>query len=272
MGDDWTKKVINDWIDHDMLSKDAILGRLDRRIQGSYAIREEEKKALEEVFQSVCNEKGYLTEAAFISLLQAKPGLPQSPGGTDAGKILYACLVHLSTLPFPCRPDDSATQTAEDLSLAQLTRSLVWILPDRYGYIIEEGSASRMRTKADHRRLLFQSLASSTHAAPIDPERARELALGNAFDIDREDLREFCSTNHDDDGDEIYHDLLDILYSTQEVKNPCIASVPRDAFRPIAKRIAATNEVTSLHSLAIPAESFVALVRVLAGLAVHQRD
>ncbi len=265
MDSEGAKNTIRDWDAQGMLNKASILERLDNKIQASYAVRDEEKPALKSAFESACNEKGLLTETGFISLLQQRASLPQSLAAVKAGKILYSSLVYLSTLPFPRRPDSSASSPV-GLSLAELTRALVWAVPDRYKSIIEEGNFSRLRTKADHRRLLFQSLATIAHDEPHIPESARQLALRNAFDVDSEGDREFCSLNHDDDGDELYHDLLDTLYSTQEEKKPWMAPVSRDAFRPVAKRIATENEIPSLHTLGIRSELFVDLAKLLLAL------
>ncbi|CRG83594.1 hypothetical protein PISL3812_00948 [Talaromyces islandicus] len=260
---DW-QDTIDDWVARGMLSKEFILGRVDQNIEESVAFAEEELAALKRNFQTVCSTDGVLTEAAFISLLQTKSTLPQSLEGIKVGKILYTSLTYLGNLPFPNNPERTAVQNG--ISLKQLTRSLVWALPTRDRYIISEGNFSRMRTKADHRRLVFQSLASAAHATPYDDEGARELALQDAFDVDREDCMDFCSSNHDDDGDEIYHDLLDVLYSTQERKHPGLAPAPRDAFRAVAKRIAADNDIPSLYHIGIPADEFFSLAKLLLAL------
>ncbi|EED14659.1 conserved hypothetical protein [Talaromyces stipitatus ATCC 10500] len=252
--DEWAQNIIKDWDVKGMLSKESIIARLDKEIQNSYAIREEEEAALKGTFESICSEEGLLTETTLISILQRKANLPRSPDGIEAGKVIYASLAPPSTKSPP------------GLSLAELTRSLVWALPGRYASIIEEGSHSRVRTKADHRRLLFQSLASTNHNKQYDPESARRLALFNAFDVDRGDNHEFCSSNHDDDGDEIYHDLLDVLYSTQEVRHPGLSRVARDAFRGVAKHMASENEMPSLYTIGIPTDRFISLVKLLLAL------
>lgn len=265
---EWHRTTIDEWVSKGVLSKESILERLDQRIERNFP-SQEEKSALKTVFQSLCSTNGLLTEAAFISFLQTNSTLPSSPEGTQAGKILYTSLAYLATLPFPSSRETSnpgKNVSQHGLSLAQFTRSLVWALPGSYLTIIEEGSDSRLRTKADHRRLIFQSLASATHTIPYDYENARKMALHEAFQADWEPHLDFCSLNHDDDGDEIYHDLLDILYSTQEEKSPWLATVPRDAFRPVAKRIAIENDVPSLYSIGIPINQFVSFVKLLLAL------
>ncbi|QKX57760.1 uncharacterized protein TRUGW13939_04880 [Talaromyces rugulosus] len=260
---EWHRTTIDDWVAKGMLNKEFILERLDQRIEDGSPFSQEEKSALKRVFDSVCSTDGLLTQAAFISFLQTKSALPRSQEAIQAGKLLYTSLAYLSSLPFPSSPERNASR---GLSLKQLTRSLVWVLPGSYSAIIEQGSDSRLRTKADHRRLVFQSLASTTHKIQYDYEDARKIARHDAFEVDWESDLEFCSLNHDDDGDEIYHDLLDVLYSTQEEKSPGLARVPRDAFRPIAKRIATENDVPSLHPIGIPTNQFISLVKLLLAL------
>lgn len=261
---EWHRKNIDKWVANNMLSKESILGRLDQRIEHSFFFSPEKKSAFNTIFQSVCSKDGLLTEQAFILFLQTKLTLPRSPETIQAGKILYTSLAYLANFPFPTNPEKSVSQYG--LSLEQLTRSLVWALPSSYSAVIIEGSDSRLRTRADHRRLVFQSLASATHTIPYDYEGARKLAFEDAFDVDWEPHLDFCSLNLDDDGDEIYHDILDVLYSTQEEKHPWLSTVPRDAFRPVAKRIAIENNVPLLYPSGIPTQQFVPLVKLLLAL------
>ncbi|KAK4143505.1 uncharacterized protein C8A04DRAFT_12340 [Dichotomopilus funicola] len=268
--EEWCLRRIDQWLSRGLLKKEAVMERLDKAIQDSYAISEEDEATLNSVFRSVCTDEETLTEPLFLSLLQTKSALPRSLDGTAAGKRVYAALVYLSKLPF-VPPTNAAHPDTTGLTLAQLKRALVWIFPDRDSSFIEEGSNSRMRTRADHRRRIFQSLASTmvadnVHTRIYDSQRARNLALRNAFEVEYEEHHEFCRPNHDDDGDEIYHDLIDLLCATQEVKHPGLATVPRDGFRSVGKAITAEHSLPRLYSLAFPAKEFVPLVKVLLAL------
>ncbi|KAK3315621.1 hypothetical protein B0H66DRAFT_347672 [Apodospora peruviana] len=272
MENKWSDKQISDWVTQGALSKEAIWERVDKAVKGSYsfAFDGEPKPILPSLFHSLSTPDGLLTEAAFIALLQTKADLPRSPDGVAAAKILFSSLAYLSTLPFP-----SSTTTippSDGLSFAQLARALVWVIPDNYQYIVEEGNLSRQRSKADHRRLIFQSLALRLDHKPYyDAEAARRLALRNAFEVEYESRREHCALNHDDDGDEIYHDLLDVLYGTQITpSDPCYAPVYRDDFRPVAKQIAAEHDLDQIYALGIPVERFVALAKLLVGFQFTQ--
>ena len=262
MENSWSAKRIGDWVAQGALSKEAVWERVDKALKGSCSFAFDCEPTASET---------RLTEAAFISLLQTKADFPRSQDGAAAGQILFSSLAYLSTLPFP---SSTATVSPSDgLSPAQLARALAWIIPDNYGYLVEEGNISRQRSKADHRRLIFQSLASRldpTLKPHYDAESARRLALYNAFEVEYESRREYCALNHDDDGDEIYHDLLDVLYGTQITYDPRYSPVHRDDFRSVAKQLAAEHDLDELYALGIPVDRFVALTKVLVALQFTQ--
>ncbi|KAI1642343.1 uncharacterized protein F4817DRAFT_353129 [Daldinia loculata] len=260
---------IDGWIAQGELTRDRIMSRLDSIAQRD-AISSEDKQALQATFASASSrapsgDSDILTEPAFISLLQSKAGLPRNPEGAEAGKIIYEMLAYLSTLPFPTRPHHLKPG---GLTLAQITRALAWALSDRTKYIFDESNHSRMRTRSDHKRLLFQSLANSTIPATMQDEvrrRVNELAHRNLFDVE-EFYHDLCGLNNDADGDEIYHDLLEVIYSTQEEVPLGLANVPRDKFRPIAKQIKLDEKLPELHTLSIPVPRFEAFVKVMLAL------
>lgn len=231
-----------------MLKKEFIMERIDRQIENSYTLGKEEWPALRKNFDRASGDEGYLIKEAFISLFKTKAYLPHSPVGAAAGGIIFSMLVCLSTIPFPSQRD---VDEIDRLSLAQMALALVWLFPDRYRYIIEESNQSRMRTAADHRRLLFQSLASVIPDGPDKPSynlsRACQLALRNSTEVCHEMSLDLCRQNYDDDGDEIYHDLLEVLFSTQEERHPALARAPSDAFHPTAKELAAKYNLGRLY-------------------------
>ncbi|KAI1801066.1 hypothetical protein F4811DRAFT_535887 [Daldinia bambusicola] len=268
MAKDHDLEKIERWIAQGELTRDRIMPRLDSIAQKD-AIASEDKKALQDTFASACSrsfsgDSDVLTETAFISLLQSKSGLPHNPEGLEAGKIIYEMLAYLSTIPFPSRP---SPQT-EGLNLAQITRALAWALSDRTRYILDESNHSRKRTRSDHKRILFQSLADSTVPLAIQGQvrqHVSELAHRNMFDID-EHYHEICRLNNDANGDEIYHDLLEVLFSTQEEVSPSLANVPLDKFRAIAKQIKVDEKLPELHTLSISVPRFQAFVKVMLAL------
>ncbi|KAI1089573.1 hypothetical protein F5B19DRAFT_504532 [Rostrohypoxylon terebratum] len=265
--EDRTTNPVADWFARGMLTKEHVLSHINHAIEINNAIDPDEGTTIEATFSSASSsgpsgEGHALTETAFISLLQTKGTLPRGLGATEAGRVIYESIVYLSALPYiPHGPQPSGT-----LSLAQLNRALVWMLPDRTKRIIEESNLSRIRTRWDRLRLLFQSLAIGTVPLAAQDrvrDRARSLAARHAFDVSWDGYLDICVANHDDDGDEIYHDLLDVLYSTQEERPKWITPVARDAFRDIAKKIRAEEQLPELCTLAIPVQRFKDLVKVL---------
>ncbi|KAI0536020.1 hypothetical protein GGR58DRAFT_414886 [Xylaria digitata] len=256
MEDDWANKKIDAWVRQGALTKEGIIARLNDRINNSYAIYDEEKLALDGIFGSLGThnnssspDASLLTEYTFVSLLQSKAKLPHSAEGSLAGKIIYNSIASLSTLPFLSKNESNLFGTiphsSQGLSRDELVRGLVWALPDRAKSFIEEGLDACFRTGTDHHRLIFQSLAT-----PIREHRHNDFGLAHSSELD-------------DDGDEINHDLLDVLYSTQEIDHPSHSPVHRDTFRPIAKLISAENDIASLHELAIPIDRFEILAKLL---------
>ncbi|KAI1212924.1 uncharacterized protein F4807DRAFT_412124 [Annulohypoxylon truncatum] len=202
-----------------------------------------------------------LDEAAFISLLCNKGGLPQPCEGF--GHLIYSVVAYLSATPFYPQPSE---QVPSSLSLAGIYRGLAWILPDTHRRIIGAGSSARSRTVADHRRLLFQSLATATHNGSYDPAEAQERAIYNAhFEPDAfYDNPDWLFVNRDDDGDEMYHDVLDVLHECQPEPNYPYGGVPRDGFREFAKTL--IKGQPKFDSLAIPRDRFTTFVTFLLAL------
>ncbi|KAI1817713.1 hypothetical protein GGS20DRAFT_599295 [Poronia punctata] len=231
MGDDWALSKIAAWAEQGALTKDRIMARLDDTIKNSYAIRDDEKPVLDGIYKNLDahdDDASLLTEPAFINLVQTKVPLPRSADQQALG-IIYDSLTCLSTLPFPSR----RRSRTMSLSSNGLVRALVWALPDRAKSFIEEGPEACCRNETDHHRLIFQSLATIEH--------------GNDF-VDDENM---------------YDDLLDVLYSTQEIKHPGHSPVHRETLRPVAKRIYAAENDVDIASLAIPTERFETLTKFL---------
>ncbi|KAK0642872.1 hypothetical protein B0T16DRAFT_391505 [Cercophora newfieldiana] len=168
-------------------------------------------------------------------------------------------------MPFPSPGDENG---GEALTLAQLNRALMWILSDELQNIFPESNSSRLTTLADQRRFVFQSLANCHEHPFYASSDAQKLAPRSAFDVfdnrrDREFHASLCGPNYDERGDEIYHNMLHVLYSIQPDQIAYYASPTMDAFRPVADKIRAEKRTPLLRTLAIPAHRFTALVRLL---------
>ncbi|KAJ4353805.1 uncharacterized protein N0V89_005535 [Didymosphaeria variabile] len=174
--------------------------------------------------------------------------------------LVYRILACHSTAPFY---KSSSAPVPQSLSLQDIGRALAWLLPDRHLSMSTTGTHGRVRTRADHRRLLFQSLATpslSTANSTANEVARRRYARRNAFDVQERD-RDYASINRDDDGDEMYHDLLDVLQNNAPENYPY--GTTRDHVRPLARELKADFD---FHGLAVPRGDLTDFVRALLAL------
>ncbi|KAK0640715.1 hypothetical protein B0T16DRAFT_460873 [Cercophora newfieldiana] len=256
----WAYEIVDHLYDQGKLSAESLMQHLEDTVAIGSCIPDTAKPELKRVFQLAANNDGLLTEDALLNLLRTKTAIRLSPELVEANKIVFSALSYLGNLPLGSKTDSGL----DGITFVQFSRALVWILPAICGHILMEDNFSRARTEADDRRLLFQSLASRYPEPLYEAPIARKVALRNAFDYHHHIGSDLCATNYDDDGDEIFHDLLHILYTSQDQdKTPHIAPAPMDAFRPLAKKISTKHNLPVLRTLGIPADRFVALLRLL---------
>lgn len=243
-----------------LLAPDAVLNALTRVIERDVLDEETELLYLRKALDSFGTEESgtkRLTQSAFLSFLESSGFLP--PSMRDAGALVYRSLLYLSQYPF-------YRSIPEALTYNDLVRALAWILPERSRRIYDESYDTRSRSPADFRRQLFQSFATTKDgkSAVFNAEDARKQAEQRAFDFtgaDRPDTRRFAAMNYDDDGDEMFHDILDVLYGIQP-KEIGWRAPPRDSFLLIAKELAGAKRV-HVHHLSIPKDEFRAVVKLL---------
>ncbi|KNG83014.1 hypothetical protein ANOM_009595 [Aspergillus nomiae NRRL 13137] len=243
-----------------LLDRDAVLYKLTRRIC-KFGVIESEKELphLRGTFDSLAVEENgiqVLTQSAFLSFLESTGFL--SPSMREAGALVYRSLLYLSQYPFHHPIPDSLTYMG-------LLRALAWTMPGRVRPVHEACRWSRSRSPADSRRQFFQSLATARDgkSIPFDAEYAKAQAQRRASDFtcashDCGDLT-FPKTNYDDHGDEMFHDILDALFSIQPQIVWLVPS-PRDYFRATARKLASDER---LHDLSIPQDQFRAVVKLL---------
>ncbi|KAK9424882.1 hypothetical protein SUNI508_13404 [Seiridium unicorne] len=207
-----------------------------------------------------------LDEAAFIALLHTQGNLPKSC--SFFGHLIYKIVAYLSVAPFYPQPGE---KSPPNLSLTEIYRGSAWALPEVYHNLVPENNFSRLRTAADHHRLLFQSLATTTYDGPYDPVKARQRATRNAYFVTNpaNDRLEWPSVNSDNDGDEMFHDVLDILHATQPRINSVVEVKP-DKFRNCAKDL--TRGKPDFNSLAIPLNLFKEFVAFSLALQFESRS
>ncbi|KAK2831982.1 hypothetical protein FQN49_006972 [Arthroderma sp. PD_2] len=256
-------ELLDGWIKEGNMIPERILERLTEA-RGYGGLQESEYIGIKRAFASHGVEEAgtvRLGEDGFISFLKSSSTTPSLLN--EAGNILYSSLLYLSKYPFQL----DASQT---MTLGGFSRAILWALIDHpFGEIrgrtlYAESNFCRGRTPADYRRAIFQSLATSRDGIglPYDEEEWKKQAKRRAYQFDRSEAShiEFAGINCDEDGDEMYHDVLDILYSSQIEIHPCLAPVYRDRFRPLAKKLHGNH--TRLHHLTIPQDSFQRLVKL----------
>lgn len=255
-------EAVNALVEEGRLAPDAIFNTLTREVKDALAVcRVKEIPELRKNFDSLCtrDEKGkkQLTQSSFITYLQELEYVPESL--TKAAAIIYRCLLYLSQTPFHGR-------RVESLTLDGIVRALAWTSSKRAKYVFEEGKEICSRTGEDIRRLIFQSLATGRDGKKVgfDEDLAKEQAHQRALSLP--EAQNYYGVNYDDDGDEMFHDLLDVLYFSQgRLVNQ--AGVPRDAFRPLAKELCRNEDGGRdlLRHLSIPQDDFRILVKLLVG-------
>jgi hypothetical protein len=261
------------WIAEGEMKKQPIMERVYRYVQVFF--RDDERESLQKAFDSAStkHEEGNasLMEPSFISLLTNKGSLPQSPEGVRAGKIIYAIVAYVSTLPFPAHQYDPNLRL-DGLDWNQLARGLLCVIPGRVSFRSwdeeeaywmqpnwEEHRVCPPRSKTRHLRLIFQSLSSPYEDKVQHDTESRSTPSAEARAPDS------SSPHQDDSEDPILEHLLDVLYDTQHIHDPVMSPVDREKFKssPIAEQLLAENQTASFSSLAIPAERFEDLVKVL---------
>lgn len=216
-----------------------------------------EKTAIRVNFSALCSDINgtlRLTEVAFQAFLHGRGAIPLALMGTTS--IIFQSMRYFSQVPF------SQQTLPEALTLDELCRAVVWPNHDRsrnFNNGLDE------RTPADHRRIMFQSLATTEDGRklPFDMEDWKKQAERRAVELPPSlaPRAEFCTTNCDDDGDEMFHDALDIMQLTKPDIDSPYGNVPRDCFRLLAKQYQGGG--FRLHELSIPPGRLHALVKLL---------
>lgn len=249
------------------MTSEAIFDRFDQNTVDSPPFSPEELSAIDRNFKTVCDKSGHVSKASFTTLVLSKGDLP--PMLTEAVGVLFDSLCYLSTAPL-----QTTSLPHDNLTLMELKRALIWSFPNKALSVITTTSGYRERSPADHRRLIFQSLAISRrgHYPPFDKRFARALAANNARDFPpgyRGSPVEDADVNFDDDGDEMYHDVLDFLASTQPYIPPTYAEPCRDGFRDLATKF--HRDAPSLFDLAIPRPRLEAILSLLLSTNLRNR-
>ena len=251
------RKLVQEWEAKGLMTPERIMRRLDMEIEeyGFHSAAE----PLQQNFNSLSVESSgvrYLDEASFTSFL-ARAFPPTFSPIIEAAPIIYASAVYLAGFPF--------YKESPPLTYEAFRRALTLLLPDyAHVWIAASGAQERLiareRTEIDHLRLLFQSLANSDNVSvqdlrSDDQEVKTEMTpRPSKYDFD------WRTPNSDADGDEMYHDVLDVLSATQP-KEIYETSVSRDDQRYLATSLWQTKLCLSQYRLS--REKLKPLVRLM---------
>lgn len=256
--------LIEDWKRAGTLTTDQILERLRDE---EYAFGGDELVAIQANFNNLAiNEGGvrYILEPAFTSFIASSiaSSFPnQLIPIVEAGPILFTSTTYLADYPFAAKQ--------RGLTYQGFQRALTWNSPDGAERIIRasmlrDGLVVRARTAVDYRRIIFQSLAHTISDSPPDARERQQKVFDSGLS---EHLLDFWAPNNDADGDEIYHDVLDILSATQPIPIHAIP-VLRDSLRPLATELYAP--LPRLRQLGVSRTQLISVVKAI--LSLQQND
>ncbi|KAL8393764.1 hypothetical protein RB595_003492 [Gaeumannomyces hyphopodioides] len=267
---------IQTWRQAGLLDPPAVLERLSRAVENTIR-HSNDHGALENLranFASVCSPDQTLTEASLSAWIAAHLAADAAnpvatiPALGAAVPLLFRAVHRLSAHPFT-----AAQPVAAGVTLDGLLRVLFWAVPARELVHM----TLRHRAPAEHRRALFQALAAPDAAAaarlPFDEERWRRLAHARARDLPAheaqawglpaEDVHNIWPTRNDA-GDEVVHDVADVLHLTQEDPGLGVAQVAWASFEGVAAELAAGEP--ALRDLVVGSRELRAVVEAMVPL------
>lgn len=240
------------------------------------------------------NGESCMEQSGFKALLRQFVPDPAGIAALDAATpVLWRMFVYISRYPFDQPPPPSHTPQCGDdeghgsqtttMTRSEFLRALVLLRADLSDRLFNGDcdERTRGRTHADHRRLLFQGLSTTTtpsrpaHDDDDDDEaealwrskaalRAGRYWESNCVTLQTAHAPHNMGVNRDGDGDECFHDVLDFMYALQPWEL-CGAPVARRDFLGTAKGLVARGElvVTPLRAFRLARGDFEKLVAFL---------
>ncbi|PLB36920.1 uncharacterized protein BDW47DRAFT_132517 [Aspergillus candidus] len=267
MPNDWEYMFdVDAWARDGLMTPDIILKRLTDCMRGDSDSTREIIMHHFNRYSDTTTEPNTLPQSALPALFAASDSpLTLFPEVTP---ILYRSLLYAAGIPFHNFLLGPQDEPSPPLTLAQFRRALGWLLPSDKYLVYPMGSRCRARTPADERRVLFQSLARGTDGKrlPHDEDEARRRAMQRAFELPwwRKSELDYAQCNRDDEGDEMFHHLLEVLgFCMPWDWDDYIpfAQPNMEKFIPLAREL--HGDEVRLHHLSIDQADFRALARWL---------
>lgn len=238
-------EIVQEWESQGLFSPEEVLSRLDSYAQNilSNRLSQLQRDHLEQNLDAIClpDSPDQVDPTAFAEFLVYRNADKADKAIAQFAPILFRMLVYLSNYPF-VPPSSSG---GEGLTRAGFRRAFIHTITPLARNFAPGESYSRRRTSGDMRRLVFQGLSDffASHASStsvdlptFDEELWSSAARARSLEgMDDDEDEEEPVVNRDEDGDEIYHDIIDVLYATQPERDPSYGDCRRDAFRQVAK-------------------------------------
>ena len=263
---------VDAWARDGLMTPEIILERLTHCMRSSFSSTNEMVEITFDRFSNTTTEPKVLPQSSLLALFaSADTPLTLFP---DIIPLLHRSLLYAAGIPFHNLLLGAPAEPSPPLTLAQFRRALGWLLPENKYLCYPMGSRCRARTPADERRALFQSLARGTDGArlPHDEGEARRRATQRAVDFPwwRESEREDARENRDDEGDEMFHHVLEVLaFCMPWDWDDYIPFAQPGVEKLLPLAHALHGDEVRLHHLSIDRADFRALVRWLVFLQVN---
>ncbi|PLN86547.1 hypothetical protein BDW42DRAFT_182498 [Aspergillus taichungensis] len=266
---------VDAWARDGLMDPEIILERLTECMHGSCSDTTEMVTMTFDRFSDVTTDPWVLRQSSLPALFaSADTPITLFPEVTP---LLHRSMLYAAGIPFHNLLLGAPDEPNPTLTLEQFRRAIGWLLPDHKYLSYPMGSRCRARTPADERRALFQSLARGTDGKrlPHDEGEARRRATQRAFDFPwwRESEREYASCNRDDEGDEMFHHVLEVLaFCMPWDWDDYVPFAPPDVGKFLSLAHELHGHEVRLHHLSIDRADFRALARWLVFLQVEMED
>lgn len=267
------EEYITAWQKAGLLHPQRFMDRMDHEIHRSVLkITDADLANITPYMSALQNDVPAMSQSSFHTMLKQQVPTLGLTALEKATPVLFRMFIYISRYPFLPVPTNPETSR---LTRNELLRALTFLsLGDDLRFFNNEPDlGTRARAPADHRRLLFQALATPTTADPIGFDEAvwtakaavrarRFFRPSEPADVWETDN---AMTNRDTDGDECFHDVVDYMYTLQPVNEGQYGGdVRRGDLVETAKDMVAKGEIhlRPLHQMALDRQEFAFLVEL----------
>ncbi|KAH6679042.1 hypothetical protein B0J14DRAFT_289694 [Halenospora varia] len=243
---------IETWVKNGLMDSETISKRFYEEVV-CWTLTEEQHLEIRKKFDSYVpfEAQAHWDEETFTKYLAENSQSSSIPLLKEAAPILFSLMVYLSTFPLTIHKKNSEPPT---LTYEDLIRAMHWLQLD------PNDGLDRTKSPTDRRRYLFLGLADISDDFEFNKSEEMDISARKAFQVD-DHARNWACINYDENGDEMYHDILDLISSDrmQYVDLPW-GPYPKEDFVGLATHL---TPPTRLRQLAISRARFKVLVGFL---------